>query len=93
VWSGGWGVGCLGAVCGVCCEVVVCGVCCEVEVCCVCCEVEVCCVCCVLSGRGLCDELITRQRIPTNYGASFCVIKKPSERGGHSLRQEAIARP
>jgi hypothetical protein len=21
----------------------------------------VCCVCCVLSGRGLCDELITRQ--------------------------------
>jgi hypothetical protein len=26
----------------------------------VCCQVEVCCVCCVLSGRGLCDELITR---------------------------------
>ena len=26
----------------------------------VCCQVEVCCECCVLSGRGLCDELITR---------------------------------
>ena len=26
----------------------------------VCCQVEVCCEWCVLSGRGLCDELITR---------------------------------
>jgi hypothetical protein len=24
----------------------------------VCCQVEVCCECCVLSGRGLCDELV-----------------------------------
>ena len=37
-------------------------VCCQVGVCCgvLCCQVEVCCECCVLSGRGLCDELITR---------------------------------
>jgi hypothetical protein len=34
-------------------------------------------VCCVLSGRGLCDELITRQEGPTDCGASLCVIKKP----------------
>ena len=26
----------------------------------VCCQVEFCCECCVLSGRGLCDGLITR---------------------------------
>jgi len=26
----------------------------------VCCQNSVCCECCVLSGRGLCDELITR---------------------------------
>ena len=25
----------------------------------VCCQLEVCCECCVLSGRGLCDGLIT----------------------------------
>jgi hypothetical protein len=33
----------------------------------------------VLSGRGLCDGLITR---PEDFGVSFCVIKKPRERGG-----------
>jgi hypothetical protein len=32
----------------------------------------------VLSGRGLCDGLITRpERSPTDCGASLCVIKKP----------------
>jgi hypothetical protein len=36
----------------------------------------VCCVCCVLSGRGLCDELITLPEEPTDCGASLCVIKK-----------------
>ena len=34
----------------------------------------VCCECCVLSGTGLCDELITLQRSPTDFGASLCVI-------------------
>jgi hypothetical protein len=34
----------------------------------------VCCECRVLSGRGLCDELITRQRSPTDCAASLCVI-------------------
>ena len=33
----------------------------------------VCCECRVLSGRGLCDELITR-RSPTDCAASLCVI-------------------
>jgi len=31
----------------------------------------VCCECCVLSGRGLCDELITR---PEEYYRLWCVI-------------------
>jgi len=30
------------------------------------------CDCCVLSGRGLCDGLITRQRSPTDCGVSEC---------------------
>jgi hypothetical protein len=47
------------------------------------------CVCCVLSGRGLCDEMITRPEIPTDCGASLCVIKKPRERGGHKPRWAA----
>jgi hypothetical protein len=51
----------------------------------------------VLSGRGLCDELIIRQEDPTDCGASSCVIKKPHDRGDHIPRwdvepQEAIAR-
>jgi hypothetical protein len=34
------------------------------------------CECCVLSGRGLCDELV--QRSPTDCGVSqVCVIMKP----------------
>jgi len=42
----------------------------------------VCCECCVLSGRGLCDELITRPGSPPNCGASLYVIMKPRKRGG-----------
>ena len=35
----------------------------------------VCCECCVLSGRGLCDGLITHPGSPTDCGASLCVIR------------------
>jgi hypothetical protein len=35
------------------------------------------CECCVLSGRGLCDWLITRQRSPTECGVPKSVIVKP----------------
>jgi hypothetical protein len=31
---------------------------------------DVCCECCVLSGRGLCDGLITVQSSPTDCGVS-----------------------
>ena len=31
-------------------------------------------VCCVLSGRRLCDELISHPAEPTDCGASLCVI-------------------
>jgi hypothetical protein len=41
---------------------------------------------CVLSGRGLCDELITRPGVLPTV-ARRCVIKKPRERGGHSPRR------
>jgi hypothetical protein len=45
----------------------------------------VCCECCVLSGRGLCDELITR---PKESYRQWCVVacdlEKPHEWGGHS---------
>jgi len=34
----------------------------------------VCCECCVLSGRGLCDELITRPEESYRLGASLCVV-------------------
>ena len=40
----------------------------------VCCQVEVCCECRVLSGRGLCDELITRPDSPIVCDTSLCVI-------------------
>jgi hypothetical protein len=33
----------------------------------------------VLSGRGLCDGLITRPGSPADCGASSCVIWKPRE--------------
>jgi len=35
---------------------------------------EVCCECCVLSGRGLCYELITRPGGLSDRSASLCVI-------------------
>ena len=41
----------------------------------------VCCECCVLSGRGLCDGLITRSEESYRLGASLCVNKKPQKRG------------
>jgi len=34
----------------------------------------VCCECCVLSGRGLCDELITHPDESADCAASFTVI-------------------
>jgi hypothetical protein len=37
----------------------------------------------VLSGRGLCDELITRPE------GSFCMIQKPQKLGVHGLRWAA----
>ena len=47
----------------------------------------VCCECCVLSGRGLCDGLITR---PEESYRLWCVVvcdlEKPQEWGGHSPR-------
>jgi len=33
-----------------------------------------CCECCVLSGGGLCEELITRPEESADCGASLCVI-------------------
>jgi hypothetical protein len=43
-----------------------------------------------LSGRGLCDYLITPPEEPTDCGASLCVIKKPRGLGGHSPRWAAV---
>jgi hypothetical protein len=42
---------------------------------------SVCCDYCVLSGRGLCDELIARPGDPIESGASLCVIWKLGELG------------
>jgi len=42
----------------------------------------VCLECCLLSGRDLCDELISRPEEPTDCGASLIVIYKPHECGG-----------
>jgi hypothetical protein len=42
----------------------------------------VCCECCVLSGRGLCDGLITRPEEYCLLWRVVCVIKKPRTRGG-----------
>ena len=40
----------------------------------------ICCECCVMSGRGLCDELITRPEESYRLcDASSCVIWKPQE--------------
>jgi hypothetical protein len=48
-------------------------------------------VCCVLSGRVLCDELITRQRGVLPNVARRCVCsRKLVWRGGHSPRWDAL---
>jgi hypothetical protein len=47
----------------------------------------VCCVCCQVEVSAMSWTLV--QRSPTNCGALSCVIKKPCERGGHSLRWAA----
>jgi hypothetical protein len=47
-------------------------------------------VCVVLSGRGLCDELITRPEESYRLWRVVCVIKKPRERGSHSSRWGAV---
>jgi len=49
----------------------------------------VCCECCVLSGRGLCDELITR---PEESYRLWCFVVcdlKPCELGGPGPRWAA----
>jgi hypothetical protein len=44
----------------------------------------------VLSGRSLCDELITRpEECSQLWCAVVCEIKKPRGRGGHSPRWAA----
>ena len=45
----------------------------------------VCCDCCVLSGRGLCDELITR---PEEYYRLWCVVVCNLE---NLVNEEALA--
>jgi hypothetical protein len=47
---------------------------------------SVCCDCCVLSGRGLCDELITR---PEESYRLWCVVVCDLE---NLVNEEAIAR-
>ena len=45
---------------------------------------SVCCECCVLSGRGLCDELITRpEKSYRLWCVVVCDLEKPREWGGH----------
>ena len=47
----------------------------------------VCCDCCVLSGRGLCDGLITRPEESYRlWCVAVCDLDKPQEWGGHSPR-------
>jgi hypothetical protein len=47
-------------------------------------------VCCVLSGRGLCDELITRpEESYRMWRVVVCDHKKSPGRGGHSPRWAA----
>jgi hypothetical protein len=48
------------------------------------------CLLCVLSGRSLCDELITRPEESLPTVARRCVIKKPRGQVGHSPRWAAV---
>jgi hypothetical protein len=53
----------------------------------------VCCECCVLSGRGLCDELITRPEESYQLRrVVVCDLEKPQEWGGHDPRWVAAPR-
>jgi hypothetical protein len=45
----------------------------------------ICCECCVLSGRGLCNELITRPRKVLLTVVRRVWSRKPQEWGGHDL--------
>jgi hypothetical protein len=50
----------------------------------------VCCECCVLSGRGLCDGLITHPDESYRlWCVAVCDLEKPRERGGHGPRWTA----
>ena len=50
----------------------------------------VCCECRVLSGRGLCDELITRPEEPYRlWWVVVCDLEKSREWGGHDPRWDA----
>jgi hypothetical protein len=52
-----------------------------------------CCECCVLSGRGLCDELITRPRGVLPTVARRCVWwRNLVWRGGHEKRAEPLGK-
>ena len=54
----------------------------------------VCCECCVLSGRGLCDELITRPEESYRlWHVVVCDLEKPKEWGGHDPRWVAAPQP
>jgi hypothetical protein len=46
-------------------------------------------VCCVLSGRGLCDELITRPEEPYRPWRVVVCDQEPRERGDYSPRWAA----
>jgi hypothetical protein len=47
-----------------------------------------CCVCCVLSGRGLCDELITRPEVVLPILARRCELSNNLvKRGDHGARE------
>jgi hypothetical protein len=50
---------------------------------------KACCVCCMLSGRGLCDELITRPWESYRLWRVVVWIKKHRKREGHSPRWAA----
>jgi hypothetical protein len=54
-------------------------------------DMNVCCEYCVLSGRGICDELITR---PEEFHRLWCVVCDLATRegGGHDPRWVAATR-
>jgi len=46
---------------------------------------DVCCECCVLSGRGLCDELITHPEEPYRL---WCVVVRDLETTKNLMNEE-----